>query len=161
VRVAGKAGNLAGNKIDGGNVFEGSRKREYPNPPMIQSYPGALFEKAVRTLAIIPSPGHRQHVSALHQFRTASRSAHATIAAIANASVAKLNAKASAHFTVIPLAAAKKNVEIRTELARHEGQPRCRQKARRERDLSGRAGREFEQRAAWWSWPPMRSAMSI
>jgi gluconate 2-dehydrogenase alpha chain len=34
----------------------------------------------------------------------------------------EVNAKASAHFTVIPLAAQKNNVEMRTNV-RHEGQP--------------------------------------
>ena len=33
--VSGKAGNLRGQKIEGGNVFEGPRQRDYPNPPMI------------------------------------------------------------------------------------------------------------------------------
>src|ERR1700745_2095064 len=32
--VSGKAGNLQGKKIDGGNVFEAPRKRDYPNPAL-------------------------------------------------------------------------------------------------------------------------------
>ena len=32
--VSGKAGNLQGKKIDGGNVFEAPRQREYPLPPL-------------------------------------------------------------------------------------------------------------------------------
>jgi len=32
--ISGKAGNLRGQKIDGGNVFEGVRQNEYPNPPL-------------------------------------------------------------------------------------------------------------------------------
>ena len=87
--IAGKAGNLAGNKIDGGNIFEGSRKREYPNPPMIQSYPAHCSRRRCEPLAIIPSPGHRPTCLSPTSIRTASRLAHATIAAIANASVAK------------------------------------------------------------------------
>jgi gluconate 2-dehydrogenase alpha chain len=31
--VTGKAGNLQGKKIEGGNIFEGPRSAEYPNPP--------------------------------------------------------------------------------------------------------------------------------
>src|ERR1700731_3885489 len=34
--VSGKAGNLKGRKIDGGNVFEAPRQREYPLPPLQQ-----------------------------------------------------------------------------------------------------------------------------
>ena len=32
--ISGKAGNLRGKKIDGGNVFEGPRQQEYPTPPL-------------------------------------------------------------------------------------------------------------------------------
>ena len=32
--ISGKAGNIKGRKIDGGNFFEGSRNREYPLPPL-------------------------------------------------------------------------------------------------------------------------------
>ena len=31
--IGGKAGNLRGQKIEGGNLFEGPRQHEYPNPP--------------------------------------------------------------------------------------------------------------------------------
>src|SRR6266446_7280046 len=54
--ISGKAGNLRGEKIAGGNVFEGSRQREYPNPPMIQTQAGALFEKAAKSLGYHPFP---------------------------------------------------------------------------------------------------------
>ena len=45
--VSGKAGNLQGRKIDGGNVFEGPRQRDYPNPPLKRSYGTVLFDKAL------------------------------------------------------------------------------------------------------------------
>jgi len=32
--VSGKAGNLQGKKVDGGNVFEAPRRRDYPLPPL-------------------------------------------------------------------------------------------------------------------------------
>ena len=39
--VSGKAGNLQGKKIDGGNVFEAPRRREYPLPPLLVDQAGA------------------------------------------------------------------------------------------------------------------------
>src|SRR5215470_2951706 len=39
--VSGKAGNINGKIIPGGNPFEGPRAREYPNPPM--KYPYSTF----------------------------------------------------------------------------------------------------------------------
>ena len=32
--ISGKAGNLRGHKIEGGNIFEGPRQNEYPTPPL-------------------------------------------------------------------------------------------------------------------------------
>ena len=54
--VGGKAGNLQGKKVDGGNVFEGPRTHEYPLPPHRMPYAASLFEKAVRELGYHPYP---------------------------------------------------------------------------------------------------------
>lgn len=56
IGVGGKAGNLQGRKIDGGNVFEGLRSHEYPNPPHKRTYATTLFEKAARDLGYHPYP---------------------------------------------------------------------------------------------------------
>ena len=45
--ISGKAGNLNGKKIAGGNVFEGPRKRDYPNPPLKHSYSQEMFRTAM------------------------------------------------------------------------------------------------------------------
>src|SRR5882757_1074962 len=42
--VSGKAGNLQGRKIDGGNVFESSRKRDYPLPPLRMDQAATLMD---------------------------------------------------------------------------------------------------------------------
>jgi gluconate 2-dehydrogenase alpha chain len=52
--VSGKAGNLRGRKIDGGNVFEGPRQNEYPNKPLAVSMAGTIMEKASRELGYHP-----------------------------------------------------------------------------------------------------------
>ena len=54
--VSGKAGNLRGQKIAGGNVFEGPRSSEYPNPPMKMTESALLFEKAAKDLGYNPFP---------------------------------------------------------------------------------------------------------
>src|SRR5262252_5018648 len=48
--ISGKAGNLKGKIIPGGNPFEGPRSREYPTPPLKTSYAGALFKDAAEKL---------------------------------------------------------------------------------------------------------------
>src|ERR1700730_8113938 len=52
--VVGKAGNLNGKQIDGGNVFEGARSHEYPLPPHKMTYITTAFEKAVPELGYHP-----------------------------------------------------------------------------------------------------------
>ena len=43
--ICGKAGNLNGKKVAGGNVFEDERARDYPNPPMKEPYGSAMVMK--------------------------------------------------------------------------------------------------------------------
>src|SRR5215831_4146967 len=52
--VSGKAGNLQGRKIDGGNVFEAARRREYPLPPLLLDQSGMMFDEAARKLGYHP-----------------------------------------------------------------------------------------------------------
>src|SRR4029077_6216696 len=52
--VSGKAGNLQGKKIDGGNVFEAPRKRDYPLKPLLADQSEVLFEAAARKLGYHP-----------------------------------------------------------------------------------------------------------
>jgi gluconate 2-dehydrogenase alpha chain len=54
--VSGKAGNIKGKKIDGGNIFEGWRSDEYPNPPLKLPYYGSLFGEAAKSLGYHPFP---------------------------------------------------------------------------------------------------------
>src|ERR1700751_3033198 len=48
--VSGKAGNIRGQKLAGGNVFEGPRMSEYPLPPLKTTYAGLQFKEAVEKL---------------------------------------------------------------------------------------------------------------
>jgi gluconate 2-dehydrogenase alpha chain len=56
IGVGGKAGNLQGKRVDGGNVFEGPRSHEYPNPPHKTTYATSVFEKAAHELGYHPYP---------------------------------------------------------------------------------------------------------
>ena len=112
--VSGKAGNLRGQKIDGGNVFEGPRQRNYPNPPMLQTHAGALFEKAAKSLGYHPFPGPSANMSQAYINPDGVAFGACHYCGYCERFGCEANAKASAHFTVIPLAASKSNVEIRT-----------------------------------------------
>src|SRR6202007_2364387 len=54
--VSGRAGNLRGQKIDGGNVFEGPRSDEYPKKPLKSSAGGLLMAEAAKSLGYHPFP---------------------------------------------------------------------------------------------------------
>ncbi len=54
--VSGKAGNLQGKKIDGGNVLEAPRQREYPLPALFVDQSGQLFEAGAKKLGYHPFP---------------------------------------------------------------------------------------------------------
>ena len=54
--IGGKAGNLRGQKIEGGNIFEGPRAQEYPNPPHPATYIMKRFAQAARELGYHPYP---------------------------------------------------------------------------------------------------------
>ena len=52
--VSGNAGNLQGKKMDGGNVFEAPRRRDYPLPPLLVEQAGQAFEVGTRKLGYHP-----------------------------------------------------------------------------------------------------------
>jgi gluconate 2-dehydrogenase alpha chain len=54
IGVSGKAGNLQGRKVEGGNVFEAPRKRDYPMPALEVDQAGMLFEEGALKLGYHP-----------------------------------------------------------------------------------------------------------
>ena len=54
--TSGKAGNLQGAKITGGNVFEGPRSAQYPTPPLTMTYAPAMFGQAAAGMGLHPFP---------------------------------------------------------------------------------------------------------
>ena len=69
--VSGKAGNLQGNKIDGGNVFEAPRRRDYPLPPLLQDRGAVLFDAGTRNLGYHPFSTPRAIISQTYNGRPA------------------------------------------------------------------------------------------
>jgi gluconate 2-dehydrogenase alpha chain len=54
--VSGQAGHLNGEKILGGNPFEGNRSTPYPTPPLAQPYGPTLFAEAASKMGYSPFP---------------------------------------------------------------------------------------------------------
>jgi gluconate 2-dehydrogenase alpha chain len=69
--VSGKAGNLQGKKIEGGNVFEAPRRREYPLPALIPDQAGVVFDAGAKKLGYHPFSTPRAILSETYQGRPA------------------------------------------------------------------------------------------
>ncbi|MCC6313088.1 MAG: GMC family oxidoreductase, partial [Thermomicrobiales bacterium] len=54
--ISGKAGNLKGKIVEGGNPFEGPRSEEYPQPPNRIAYGPSMFREACEQLGFKPFP---------------------------------------------------------------------------------------------------------
>ncbi len=54
--IAGKAGNLRGQIVEGGNPFEGPRSQEFPQPPNKIAYGPSLFREAAEQVGFKPFP---------------------------------------------------------------------------------------------------------
>jgi len=54
--ISGKAGNINGKIIDGGDPFEGPRSRDYAMPPLPSTYDASLFAKAAKAMGCHPFP---------------------------------------------------------------------------------------------------------
>jgi gluconate 2-dehydrogenase alpha chain len=54
--ISGKAGNIRGKIIEGGNIFEGWRSHEFPTPPGKKAWGGEVFHKATLELGLHPYP---------------------------------------------------------------------------------------------------------
>jgi gluconate 2-dehydrogenase alpha chain len=145
--ISGKAGNLKGKIIPGGNRFEGPRSREYPNPPLKTLYSSSLFKEAVEKM------GHPTfHVPTAANSQVYKNEYGATINACVYCGYCQffsceMGAKASPQTAVLPNLMQQKNFELRT----HANVTRVNLDSAKKRAVSvtyvDARGREFEQPA--------------
>ena len=64
--ISGKVGNLNGQIIDGGNPFEAPRSKDYPLPPLPNTYDAELFAGAARAMGYHPFPRPAANASAAY-----------------------------------------------------------------------------------------------
>jgi gluconate 2-dehydrogenase alpha chain len=107
--VSGKAGNVQGNKIDGGNVFEAPRRREYPLPPLRDDQSGVVFRGAAGKLGYHPFPTPRAILSEDYQGRPG-----CTYCGFCQAFGCHVGAKSSILVTKLPEADATGNFKLVT-----------------------------------------------
>ena len=109
----------SGNPFKGGpggptNPFEGPRSKPYPNPPMKQSYSGALFEKAANKLGYHPFPVPSSNVTRHYTNQFGAKFKPCMYCGFCETYGCEHYAKASPQVAILPFALANKNFELRT-----------------------------------------------
>ena len=112
--VSGKAGNLQGKKIDGGNVFEAPRRREYPLPPLLVEEAAQVFDGASRKLGYHPFSTPRAILSQPYKDRPG-----CTYCGFCQAFGCHVGAKSSILVTKLPEADSTGNFKLITNAMAH------------------------------------------
>src|SRR5271155_1747429 len=112
--VSGKAGNLRGKKIDGGNIFEGPRADDYPNTPVKTSNAGLMFSAAAKGLGYHPFPAPVAIASNAYVNADGVTLGACEYCGYCNRIACETNAKASPNSTILPALRLDPKFEIRT-----------------------------------------------
>lgn len=112
--TSGKAGNIKGKLIAGGNPFEGQRSGEYPTPPMRQAYMEALFGKAAAGLGYHPFIQPSSNLSEAYTNTHGIQMNSCMYCGFCERFACEHFAKASAQTTILPVLLKRSNYELRT-----------------------------------------------
>jgi gluconate 2-dehydrogenase alpha chain len=111
--IGGKAGNLNGKLIEGGNVFEGPRANEYPNPPHPLTPYTSRVHKAALELGYHPYPVPAATLSRNYRNPDGVERSGCAYCGYCMRYGCMIGAKAQPTNTLMPLLANKKNFELR------------------------------------------------
>jgi gluconate 2-dehydrogenase alpha chain len=113
--TSGRAGNLKGKIMPGGNPFEGVRSREYPTPPVADTYPAALFAKAATELGYHPFPQPSANCSEPFTNTYGVRLGPCNLCGFCERFGCFLYSKGSPQTTILPALLRLPNFELRTQ----------------------------------------------
>jgi gluconate 2-dehydrogenase alpha chain len=102
--IAGKAGNLKGTQIAGGNVFEGQRSREFPVKPGGETELMTLFKTATASLGYHPFPGPTANLPSQYKNPDGITRGQCTYCGFCERFGCEVGAKADPTVTVLPVA---------------------------------------------------------
>jgi gluconate 2-dehydrogenase alpha chain len=111
--ISGKAGNIRGEKIEGGNIFEGWRSAEYPTLPTKIPYSSILFRDAAKALGYHPYPVPAATTSQVYTNPDGVTRAGCTYCGFCEKFGCMIGAKAQPTNTLLPAIQKRKNVSIR------------------------------------------------
>jgi gluconate 2-dehydrogenase alpha chain len=146
--ISGKAGNLRGQKIAGGNVFEGPRQNEYPNKPLALTVPGAIMRDAANELGYHPFQAPAANMSEVYTNPEGVTLGACEYCGHCERFGCEANAKSSPQSTILPVLLPDKNFELRTHSQVKELiYDKQAKKVKAVRYVDTRSGEEFEQPA--------------
>ncbi|MFC4278091.1 GMC family oxidoreductase [Achromobacter aloeverae] len=111
--TSGKAGNLNGKIVEGGNPLEGARKRDYPNPPLVNTLGAQLFEKAAKEVGFHPYPAPAANASQPYTNIYGVRLGPCNFCGFCEDFGCYMYSKASPQTTILPVLLKKENFEVR------------------------------------------------
>jgi gluconate 2-dehydrogenase alpha chain len=146
--VSGKAGNLRGKLVDGGNVFEGPRQNEYPNPPLAKSMAGTIMDAASRSLGYHPFQAPSSNASEVYTNFEGQTLGACEYCGHCERFGCEANAKASPNVCILPALLADSKFELRTHAQVKElVYDKAARKVTAVRYVDTRSGEEYEQPA--------------
>lgn len=147
IGVSGKAGNIKGKIVAGGNPFEGPRSREYPMPPLPETSGQVMFSRVARELGYHPYPLPTAIAAQPYTNPAGLTSGQCTFCGHCAGFTCEMKAKPTPVTSLLPTALATGRLEVRT----HAVVTRVNLDSERRRAVSvtyvDGAGREFEQPA--------------
>src|SRR5882757_3501946 len=111
--VSGKAGNIKGVIQPGGNPFEAPRARDYALPALTDILASKMFSETARNMGYHPFPRPSANASRAYTNPDGSKFGACQYCGFCQRFGCEANAKGSAHITVIPIAMASPNFELR------------------------------------------------
>jgi gluconate 2-dehydrogenase alpha chain len=146
--ISGKAGNLRGQIVAGGNVFEGARQNEYPNRPLVQTMAGSLMEKAAKDLGYHPFPAPSANMSGVYTNPEGVTLGACEYCGHCERFGCEANAKASPQACILPVLLPDPKFELRTyAYVKELVYDKQAKKVKAVRYVDTRSGEEFEQPA--------------
>lgn len=112
--TSGQAGNLRGQRVAGGNPFEGPRSRDYPTPPQKTTLAQLMFARAAEGLGYHPFPQPSSNLSQPYTNPYGIAMGSCLYCGFCERFGCEVNAKASPQASVLPALANQPKFQLRT-----------------------------------------------
>jgi gluconate 2-dehydrogenase alpha chain len=146
--IGGKAGNIKGKKIEGGNIFEGPRSNEYPNKPLERSLASSMFETAAKNLGYHPFPQPSANASAAYTNPEGITMGECVYCGFCERFGCESNAKASPNTNILPVLLRDPKFSMKTHAwVKNLNYDKQAKKVKSVTYIDTRSGEEYEQPA--------------